>query len=190
MALLQAVLTRNYLGSHPAAVRAREALQADVGWAKKLQLTGVLAGHDGCVNSVRWDAAGGLLCSGSDDRTVRVWDRSGALRETRRTLHVHNIFDAAFVPRGGGECVTAAADGRVCRLYGGGRAPDQVYASRDYGVIASKLAFVPGTPAAFLVAFSDARVRLFDLRARGHAVVLDLDGVPRAPASSPRGENE
>ena len=80
---------------------------------------------------------------------------------------------------GSSAIATAAADGRVglVEAWDGDQPARTLYASRDYGCIASKLSFVPDDPQTFVVAFSDARVRLFDLRSRSHAVVLDLGGV-------------
>ena len=176
--MLQYVLNRPYMVTAQQRAQAQLDLERNPAWAKKLQLTRVMASHDGCVNSVRWRGDGLLLCSGSDDRCVCVWDRRGALVGKKKTTHAHNIFDAAFVP-GSSAIATAAADGRVglVEAWDGDQPARTLYASRDYGCIASKLSFVPDDPQTFVVAFSDARVRLFDLRSRSHAVVLDLGGV-------------
>ncbi|KAJ1461591.1 WD40-repeat-containing domain protein, partial [Pelagophyceae sp. CCMP2097] len=158
-------------------------LRRDVRWADKLQLVGVLEAHGGCVNAVRWSAAGDLLVSGSDDRRCCVWSAAGALLATRNTRHHRNIFDACFVPDGAARIVTCAADGCV-GLTQGVDGPNigaaLLYASPQAGCIASKLSFLPTQPEVFLAAFSDGKIRLFDLRlnTRGRErVVLDLDGV-------------
>ena len=33
-----------------------------------------LSGHSGCVRSVSWSPEGTKLASGSDDKTVRIWE--------------------------------------------------------------------------------------------------------------------
>ena len=73
---------------------------------RNLGLSPHFAEHGGCVNTLRWGAgvAGTpILVSGSDDRTVKLWDASDplsglALRGTVRTGHSHNIFCADLVP--------------------------------------------------------------------------------------------
>ena len=142
--MLQYVLNRPYMVTAQQRAQAQLDLERNPAWAKKLQLTRVMASHDGCVNSVRWRGDGLLLCSGSDDRCVCVWDRRGALVGKKKTTHAHNIFDAAFVP-GSSAIATAAADGRVglVEAWDGDQPARTLYASRDYGCIASKLSFVP-----------------------------------------------
>jgi WD and tetratricopeptide repeat-containing protein 1 len=41
------------------------------GLARKLCLSGVLAGHSGCVNRLAWNQDGSMLASASDDCQVR-----------------------------------------------------------------------------------------------------------------------
>eukprot|EP01041_Mallomonas_annulata_P001269 gene1269-2454_t len=53
--------------------------------------------HDGCVNAVQWTRSGDKMLSGSDDRTVKIWDTSGDLNSVKclhtvRTEHDSNIF--------------------------------------------------------------------------------------------------
>jgi len=79
--------------------------------------------HDGCVNAAAWSESGHLLLTGSDDRTVKVWqtwklEETGAgeevPHETLHSGHVGNVFGVAFVP-GTGErtVVSCAAEGMI-----------------------------------------------------------------------------
>ena len=67
-------------------------------FARRLRLRNVLEKHQGCVNTVHWDADTGFLLSGSDDRTVVIWkvdtDEQAVVLEQFPTVHQHNIFDA------------------------------------------------------------------------------------------------
>src|SRR5262245_35190634 len=52
--------------------------------------------HDGCVNTATWSDTGELLYTGSDDRTIKVWQVSTPtnvlLKHTVETRHRGNIF--------------------------------------------------------------------------------------------------
>jgi WD40 repeat protein len=74
--------------------------------------------HGGCVNAASWNATGDLLCTGSDDRHVKVWNawHNFSLREGGdvKTGHSGNIFHCAFVSQSGDkQVVTCAADGQL-----------------------------------------------------------------------------
>ncbi|HWM93751.1 MAG TPA: WD40 repeat domain-containing protein [Thermoanaerobaculia bacterium] len=57
----------------------RDDMQFDV----RLELTVLLAGHSGPINSVAWSPDGQCVATGSDDRTVKVWDAgSGKVLQT------------------------------------------------------------------------------------------------------------
>jgi WD40 repeat protein len=47
-----------------------------------MQLTRMLEGHEGCVNTVAFDPTGRLLVSGSDDQAIMLWnwEAGGSLR--------------------------------------------------------------------------------------------------------------
>lgn len=91
---------------------------------KRLDLYGKLNGHEGCVNTIDFNATGDVLVSGSDDRRVILWD--WATRKSKLSYssgHMDNIFQARFIPfTDDRKVVTAAADGQVmfcvsCALY-------------------------------------------------------------------------
>ncbi len=74
--------------------------------------------HRGCVNAVAWNQSGTLLCTGSDDRRVKVWDsgRDFALvdRGKIKTGHRHNIFHVSFVAAASDrQVLSCGADGTL-----------------------------------------------------------------------------
>lgn len=78
--------------------------------------------HDGCINSVTFSSDGRLMVSGSDDRTVKLWDmydnlytsaENALLLATVKTHHTQNIFCAAVCPFNNNCVVSCAADGTL-----------------------------------------------------------------------------
>src|SRR3954451_223683 len=87
--------------------KVRESLAANLGGSKQpelppgVKLLRTLKGHEGAVVSVAFDPQGGTLASGSDDKTVKLWEPgSGKLL---CTLEGHGtwVWGVAFDPRGG-----------------------------------------------------------------------------------------
>ena len=82
----------------------------------RLGLLAELTGHHGCVNCLQWNLSGHLLLSGSDDKTLTVWDGLRCRRLGRiETPHEANIFSCVWLP-GTEESLVAsgAGDCRVC----------------------------------------------------------------------------
>jgi len=83
---------------------------------ERLGLEKELEGHQGCVNCIEWSKAGELLASGSDDKTVIIWDGlRGKKRAQINTVHEGNIFSVKFLPQTDNHVIaTGAGDYRVC----------------------------------------------------------------------------
>eukprot|EP00438_Fugacium_kawagutii_P017574 Skav222237 [mRNA] locus=scaffold3059:80285:81736:- [translate_table: standard] len=157
----------------------RRHFQANAAWVHRYELKSVLAGHQGCVNTVHW--SGDVLVSGSDDMTVKLWRLPGSTPQvvgpvsSLPTGHRHNIFDAHLTSTQ--QVVSCGADGFVCKTSldgfhqqlfapaGGFRTP-----------FAFKMDFL-SEGQVFLVSFGDGKVRHFDLRAEGHTVAVNSDDV-------------
>ena len=58
-----------------------------------------LKGHEGCVNTVNWNADGSLLASGSDEGTICLWSYPDHQQRLRfDSGHEANVFSAQFLP--------------------------------------------------------------------------------------------
>uniref|UniRef100_A0AC34RSY6 Uncharacterized protein n=1 Tax=Panagrolaimus sp. JU765 TaxID=591449 RepID=A0AC34RSY6_9BILA len=83
-------------------------------WIEQLQLSNVLRGHDGCVNTIEWNSEGNLLVSGSDDRQITVWNKDGHEVTNFASGHDGNIFAAKFLRNcNDSKVASGAADGSV-----------------------------------------------------------------------------
>ncbi|CAB3407925.1 unnamed protein product [Caenorhabditis bovis] len=88
---------------------------------KNLYKNQVLKGHEGCVNTLKWNKSGTLLASGSDDRHIIIWRGTGEQVHNIRTNHMGNIFAVDFMPQRPQLLVSGAADHTILTnhiLYG------------------------------------------------------------------------
>jgi WD40 repeat protein len=74
-----------------------------------------MRGHEGGVTSVAFDRAGGRIVSGSEDRTVRVWDAATGAELSCLRGHESGVNSVAF-ERAGGRVVSGSYD-RTVRVW-------------------------------------------------------------------------
>ena len=158
-------------------------------WVERFQLTSVLSGHQGCVNSIRWSSDGGLLISGSDDRMLHLWRLGPRLSESVRpaaclpTLHRRNIFDAR-VTADMQSIVSCGADGCVCLTSVHTGQQVRLYEPETGHFSAFKLSALSDSGGGtFYVSFGDGFVRQFDLRQNNHAIAVNTNRVGLAGLS-------
>ena len=73
----------------------------------------VILTFSGCVNCLNFNSSGDLLCSGSDDLQVSIWDwQRSQLRHKYHSGHSSNVFQSKFCVDGN-HIVTCARDGQV-----------------------------------------------------------------------------
>ena len=135
---------------------------------QRLELTGRLEVHSGCVNTVAWNQSGSLLLSGSDDhRLVLTNPYTGAKVHEVLTPHRANIFAAKFLPEtGDNKIVSCAGDGTllytdILREAETASCQFNCHAGTVYDTIT-----IPGDPNTFLSCGEDGTVRWFDLRTK------------------------
>lgn len=122
----------------------------------------MLAGHEGCVNSLSWSPDGRLLASGSDDLHLMVWRYPGGEAVARvQTQHADNIFASTWM--GAERIVTTSRDGPVGVFrFAGGRLASEALCT-CHRRSAMRVAVVEES--VFLSASIDGTVRHHDLRA-------------------------
>ncbi|XP_059451756.1 uncharacterized protein LOC132182492 isoform X3 [Corylus avellana] len=124
--------------------------------------------HKGCVNTISFNADGGILVSGSDDRRVILWDwETGHIKLSFHSGHNNNVFQAKIMPcTDDRSIVTCSADGQVrhARILERGCVETTLLARHEGR--AHKLAIEPGSPHIFYTCGEDGLVQHFDLRTR------------------------
>jgi len=139
---------------------------------RRLSLSSVLEGHEGCVNACSFSPTGELLLTGSDDTNVILWDwQNEKIRLQYDSGHTNNVFQTKMMDRCEHTIVTCAADGavRVGHLSGAGVETRQLHRHRGR---AHKLGLVHSSPFNFLSTGEDGDVVAYDLREPGSPNVL------------------
>jgi len=132
----------------------------------RLGLVKELEGHTGCVNCIQWDSNGRLLASGSDDKTVIVWDGLVGKKLARvETPHEGNIFSVVWMPGGDDQLLgTGAGDCRVCILNVETGTTTRSIVGHSGRV--KRLTTAPDNPGVVWSGGEDGVVRQWDLRER------------------------
>ncbi|CAK7329441.1 unnamed protein product [Dovyalis caffra] len=150
----------------------------------RLEVHKKLEKHEGCVNTLSFNADGDVLVSGSDDLRVILWDwETGRVKLSFDSGHHNNVFQAKFMPFSDDRTiVTCAADGEELLLLlrgfstflvnnsgssnsGRGRVNTILLGNHEESRV-HKLAIEPGSPHIFYSCGEDGVVQHFDLRSR------------------------
>ncbi|KAG2703097.1 hypothetical protein I3843_06G113600 [Carya illinoinensis] len=133
---------------------------------RRLDIYRKLEKHRGCVNTVSFNADGGILVSGSDDKRVILWDwETGHVKLSFHSDHNNNVFQAKIMPyTNDRHIVTCAADGqvRLAQILEHGGVGTTLLA-KHHGR-AHNLAIEPGSPHIFYTCGEDGFLQHFDLR--------------------------
>lgn len=128
---------------------------------QRLQRKATLEEHTGCVNCNEFNSTGQLLCSGSDDLSVCIWDwQLGKLKKKITAGHTNNIFHSQFCDSDG-KIITSSRDGTV-RLIDIESGLSELLASQSGEI--GRLAFI--TPQTLVTCGTNACVNHIDLRDR------------------------
>jgi WD40 repeat protein len=64
----------------------------------RVESSGDLVGHRGCVNAINFNVDGSLIVTGSDDKTVKIWNTADRRCITTLYGHQSNVFATNFLP--------------------------------------------------------------------------------------------
>ncbi|KQS43113.1 DDB1- and CUL4-associated factor 8 [Drosophila erecta] len=162
-------------GGHTSALSFGQGYYGSRQVVEQLTLLSSLNEHDGCVNCLNFNRAGDLICSGSDDLTIVVWDWAKEKKLHRfRSGHNMNIFQTKFIDSAGClDIVSSSRDGQVRRSVippsGGAVKPVRLYTHSES---VHKIVLVPHSRHELMSAGEDAAVKHFDLRASNAATTM------------------
>ena len=150
------------------------------------QLSAILKGHSGCVNTLHWSKSGNLLLSGSDDKCLLIHkytpgsscNQTFSLTNRFKTEHTNNIFDAKFNPFSEDMIVSAAGDGRVCIIDDWSRrgwesSNTRTLLASPTSHDAKKIEFI--NPNVIIVGCEDGTLVQFDLREENPSRLIKLN---------------
>ncbi|XP_016966723.1 DDB1- and CUL4-associated factor 8 isoform X2 [Drosophila biarmipes] len=162
-------------GGHTSVLSFGQAYYGSRQMVEQLTLLSSLNKHDGCVNCLNFNRTGDLICSGSDDLKIMVWDWANErLVHSFHSGHNMNIFQTKFIDSTGClDIVSASRDGQVRRSVippsGGAIKPTRLYTHSDS---VHKIVLVPHSRHEVMSAGEDAAVKHFDLRASNAATTM------------------
>ncbi|XP_076766443.1 DDB1- and CUL4-associated factor 6 isoform X1 [Xylocopa sonorina] len=140
--------------------------KASLQMMQRMALLKRLKVHNGCVNSVCWNASGELILSGSDDQHLVLTNAHNyEVLTDYKTSHRANIFSAKFLPNSGDHrVVSCSGDGII--LYTDLMRRTKTFHNQFNCHVGTtyEIATIPGEPHNFLSCGEDGTVRWFDLR--------------------------
>ncbi|XP_076544697.1 DDB1- and CUL4-associated factor 6 isoform X2 [Osmia lignaria lignaria] len=140
--------------------------KASLQMVQRMALLKRLKVHNGCVNSVCWNATGDLILSGSDDQHLVLTNAYNyEVLTDCKTSHRANIFSAKFLPNSGDHrIVSCSGDGII--LYTDLMRRTKTFHNQFncHSGTTYEIATIPGEPHNFLSCGEDGSVRWFDLR--------------------------
>ncbi|XP_017029903.1 DDB1- and CUL4-associated factor 8 isoform X2 [Drosophila kikkawai] len=142
---------------------------------EQMSLLHEMSQHSGCVNCLNFNRSGDLVCSGSDDLNIIVWDwAKNEPRHKFRSGHSMNIFQTKFIDSAGClDIVSASRDGQVRRAVvppsGGITKPTRLYSHTD---AVHKIVVVPLSRHEVMSAGEDGAIKHFDLRTSTEATTM------------------
>ncbi|DAZ97580.1 TPA: hypothetical protein N0F65_005552 [Lagenidium giganteum] len=160
------------------------ALQGHGSMLRRLRCETVLAGHEGCVNHLRWNRNGSLLASGSDDTKVIMWDyATRKQREVIDTGHTMNIFAVCFVPDTNDHIIASGAMDCQVQIHYAPFRPEATKSYRLHNGRVKDLGCSWGVPKVFWSVAEDGLVYQFDVRALPRSDGTNRAGDDSAAAS-------
>ncbi|EDW73459.2 uncharacterized protein Dwil_GK16638 [Drosophila willistoni] len=143
---------------------------------ERMTLLGRMNHHRRCVNCLDFNEKGNLICSGSDDRHIAVWDWAKRKQLHKfKSGHALNIFQTKFIEsKGYLDIVSTSRDGQVMRSIVPPSGATSIKSTRLYWHAGSvpKIALVPQSPHEMMSAGEDAAIMHYDLRSSHPATTL------------------
>lgn len=143
---------------------------------ERMKLVDALNLHRCCVNCLSFNRTGDMICSGSDDLYIIIWDwAKGKARHNFRSGHSLNIFQTKFIDSVGClDIVSSSRDGQVRRavIPPSGSSSTKTTRLYSHNDAVHKLVVVPQSRHEIMSAGEDAAVKHFDLRSNECSTML------------------